>query len=54
MLADSSSIGFNENGSPSSLTLVKKQFAGRYAITSEEFTSEMVRIQNRICLCGRI
>lgn len=45
-LADSSSMNLKEDG-PSSVTLVKKEFAGRYAITSEEFTSEMVRLQNQ-------
>ena len=29
---------------PSTLTLVKKEFRGRYAISSEEFTNEMVTL----------
>lgn len=33
-----------EVGPSGSITLTKKQFGGRYAITSEEFTSELVRI----------
>ncbi|KAL5826788.1 hypothetical protein ACOSQ3_018629 [Xanthoceras sorbifolium] len=44
-LADSSSTNLIED--IPSLTLVKKQFAGRYAITSEEFTSEMVGAKSR-------
>ncbi|KAJ0095371.1 hypothetical protein Patl1_16076 [Pistacia atlantica] len=45
-LVDSSSAKLKEDG-PSSITLVKKQFAGRYAITSEEFTNEMVGAKSR-------
>jgi alpha-glucan,water dikinase len=41
-LADSSSTNLTE-GSPSPIKLVRKEFSGRYAISSEEFTSEMVR-----------
>lgn len=33
----------SEDGSFPSLTLAKKNFSGRYAITSDEFTGEMVR-----------
>ncbi|XP_042496996.1 alpha-glucan water dikinase, chloroplastic-like isoform X2 [Macadamia integrifolia] len=36
-----------EDGSSPSITLVKKQFCGRYAILSEEFTSEMVGAKSR-------
>ncbi|KAG8366087.1 hypothetical protein BUALT_Bualt17G0039400 [Buddleja alternifolia] len=42
-----SSSNSNEFSSSSSLTLVKKQFAGKYAISSEEFTSEMVGAKSR-------
>lgn len=42
----SSSIG-DDNVSAPSLTLVKKQFSGRYAISSEEFTSGMVGAKSR-------
>lgn len=33
-----------EVGPSGSITLTKKLFGGRYAITSEEFTSELVRL----------
>lgn len=33
-----------EVGPSGSITLTKKQFGGRYAITSEEFTSDLVRL----------
>ncbi|KAK1552116.1 hypothetical protein Q3G72_010601 [Acer saccharum] len=46
-LAYSSSTKLKKDGASPSLTLVKKQFAGRYAITSEEFTSEMVGAKSR-------
>ena len=35
---------FKEGDPFPSVKLVKKQFGGKYAISSEEFTSEMVRI----------
>lgn len=40
---DASSIHEND-GVPSTVTLVRKHFVGKYAIVSEEFTSEMVRL----------
>ncbi|KAG1366257.1 putative alpha-glucan water dikinase 2 [Cocos nucifera] len=43
----SSSAGVGDDQSPPSLTLVRKQFAGRYAISAEEFTSEMVGAKSR-------
>lgn len=43
----SSSAGIGDDQSPPSLTLVRKQFAGRYAISAEEFTSEMVGAKSR-------
>lgn len=42
-LAGASSSTVKE-GAPSNLSLVKKQFRGKYAISSEEFTSEMVTL----------
>uniref|UniRef100_A0A6M2F697 alpha-glucan, water dikinase n=1 Tax=Populus davidiana TaxID=266767 RepID=A0A6M2F697_9ROSI len=45
-LADSSSNNLTE-GSPSPIKLVRKEFSGRYAISSEEFTSEMVGAKSR-------
>ncbi|XP_042502200.1 alpha-glucan water dikinase, chloroplastic-like isoform X2 [Macadamia integrifolia] len=42
-----SSTSMQEDGSSPSLTLVRKQFCGRYAISSEEFTSEMVGAKSR-------
>ncbi|XP_050207604.1 alpha-glucan water dikinase, chloroplastic [Mercurialis annua] len=45
-LADSSSTNMKEVGS-SPIKLVKKQFSGRYAISSEEFTSDMVGAKSR-------
>ncbi|KAI3467562.1 hypothetical protein Pfo_024225 [Paulownia fortunei] len=42
-----SSTNSKEVSSAPSVTLVRKQFAGRYAITSEEFTSEMVGAKSR-------
>ncbi|XP_038994051.1 alpha-glucan water dikinase, chloroplastic-like [Hibiscus syriacus] len=45
-LADSSSSNLNGEV-PSSITLVKKQFAGKYAISAEEFTPEMVGAKSR-------
>ncbi|XP_024023864.1 alpha-glucan water dikinase, chloroplastic isoform X2 [Morus notabilis] len=45
-LADASTSPLKE-GAPSTLTLVRKKFNGRYAISSEEFTSEMVGAKSR-------
>ncbi|RAL51823.1 hypothetical protein DM860_010541 [Cuscuta australis] len=42
-----SSADLLEIGPSQSLTLIKKHFAGRYAITSEEFTSELVGAKSR-------
>ncbi|KAL3835592.1 hypothetical protein ACJIZ3_010328 [Penstemon smallii] len=42
-----SSTNSDEVSSAPSMALVKKQFAGRYAISSEEFTSEMVGAKSR-------
>lgn len=41
---DASSIHEND-GIPSTVSLVRKHFSGKYAIVSEEFTSEMVRLR---------
>lgn len=41
-LVDEKSTQLQEDSVPP-LALVRKQFNGRYAISSEEFTSEMVR-----------
>ncbi|XP_044491919.1 alpha-glucan water dikinase, chloroplastic isoform X2 [Mangifera indica] len=46
-LTDSSSAKLKEASPSSSITLVKKQFSGRYAITSEEFTNKMVGAKSR-------
>ncbi|XVE85121.1 hypothetical protein DITRI_Ditri17bG0066500 [Diplodiscus trichospermus] len=46
MLANSNSSNLKED-SPSSITLVRKQFAGKYAISAEEFTPEMVGAKSR-------
>ncbi|KAK7818574.1 alpha-glucan water dikinase [Quercus suber] len=45
-LADASSTNLKDGSSPS-LTLVRKKFNGRYAISSEEFTSDMVGAKSR-------
>ncbi|XVF85026.1 hypothetical protein PTKIN_Ptkin17bG0085500 [Pterospermum kingtungense] len=45
-LADSSSSTLKGDG-PSSITLVRKQFVGKYAISAEEFTPEMVGAKSR-------
>ncbi|XP_034899936.1 alpha-glucan water dikinase, chloroplastic isoform X3 [Populus alba] len=45
-LADSSSTNLKEV-SPSPIKLVRKQFSSRYAISSEEFSSEMVGAKSR-------
>ncbi|XP_010553614.1 PREDICTED: alpha-glucan water dikinase, chloroplastic [Tarenaya hassleriana] len=41
------SVKTKEDDVPSTITLVKKQFGGRYSISSEEFTSEMVGAKSR-------
>lgn len=46
-LRDPSPGNLKEDGSLPPLTLVRKQFGGRYAITSDEFTSEMVGAKSR-------
>ncbi|KAK9276289.1 hypothetical protein L1049_005820 [Liquidambar formosana] len=46
-LTDLSPANLKEDGPLSPLTLVRKQFSGRYAISSEEFTSEMVGAKSR-------
>ncbi|KAG4170394.1 hypothetical protein ERO13_A12G144400v2 [Gossypium hirsutum] len=43
-LADSSNL---KGDGPSSITLVRKQFGGKYAISAEEFTPEMVGAKSR-------
>ncbi|KAE8719299.1 hypothetical protein F3Y22_tig00109972pilonHSYRG00414 [Hibiscus syriacus] len=45
-LADSSSSNL-KGDVPSSITLIRKQFGGRYAISAEEFTTEMVGAKSR-------
>lgn len=42
-LIDGKSTHLKEVGSTPSISLVKKQFSGRYAVSSEEFTGVMVR-----------
>ncbi|KAK1279421.1 hypothetical protein QJS04_geneDACA002774 [Acorus gramineus] len=46
-LQDVSSANLKDDGSLSPIHLVKKQFSGRYAISAEEFTSEMVGAKTR-------
>lgn len=46
-LVDAKSTQLQEDGSVPTLSLVRKQFSGRYAISSEEFTSEMVGAKSR-------
>ncbi|KAA8533188.1 hypothetical protein F0562_033279 [Nyssa sinensis] len=46
-LTSGSSTNSKEVGALPSVTLVRKQFGGRYAISSEEFTSEMVGAKSR-------
>ncbi|KAG5520839.1 hypothetical protein RHGRI_033418 [Rhododendron griersonianum] len=46
-LRNASSTSLKEDDSLPSLTLVRKQFGGRYAISSDEFTSEMVGAKSR-------
>lgn len=43
-ILDASATKSKEDSSFPSLTLVKKKFGGRYAITSDEFTGEMVML----------
>jgi len=43
-ILDASATESEEGGSFPSLTLPKKKFSGRYAITSDKFTGEMVRL----------
>lgn len=53
-LADLSSNKLKEVG-PSPIKLIRKQFSGRYAISSEEFTGEMVRLAKwHLSLCFQI
>ncbi|XP_027348742.1 alpha-glucan water dikinase, chloroplastic [Abrus precatorius] len=44
---DDKSTHLKEVGSVSPLSLVRKKFSGRYAVSSEEFTSEMVGAKSR-------
>ncbi|KAI6694871.1 hypothetical protein NL676_022581 [Syzygium grande] len=46
-ILDASATKSKEDSSFPSLTLVKKKFGGRYAITSDEFTGEMVGAKSR-------
>ncbi|XP_068639129.1 alpha-glucan water dikinase, chloroplastic-like [Aristolochia californica] len=46
-LADPSSLNQRDDLAGPSLTLVRKQFAGRYAISADEFNSEMVGAKSR-------
>ncbi|OAY62835.1 Alpha-glucan water dikinase, chloroplastic [Ananas comosus] len=46
-LSNSSSSDVRDDQSSPSLTLVKKHFTGRYAISAEEFTSDMVGAKSR-------
>ncbi|KAL7196896.1 hypothetical protein ACSBR1_036832 [Camellia fascicularis] len=46
-LTSASSTNLNEEGPLPSIKLVRKQFGGRYAISSEEFTSEVVGAKSR-------
>ncbi|OVA19870.1 Pyruvate phosphate dikinase [Macleaya cordata] len=46
-LSGASTLNSKEDGSSPSIALVRKQFGGRYAISSEEFTSEMVGAKSR-------
>lgn len=43
---DDQSTHLKDIGSVSPISLARKKFSGRYAISSEEFTGEMVRFQN--------
>ncbi|KAF8388624.1 hypothetical protein HHK36_027301 [Tetracentron sinense] len=46
-LSDASSTDLREDGSSPSITLVREQYGGRYAISSEEFTIETVGAKSR-------
>eukprot|EP00262_Sarcandra_glabra_P002083 TRINITY_DN1233_c0_g2_i1.p1 TRINITY_DN1233_c0_g2~~TRINITY_DN1233_c0_g2_i1.p1 ORF type:complete len:1456 (+),score=336.06 TRINITY_DN1233_c0_g2_i1:107-4474(+) len=46
-LLDASSANLNEDGSSPSVTLVRKEFGGRYAISAQEFTSALVGAKSR-------
>ncbi|XP_061355011.1 alpha-glucan water dikinase, chloroplastic [Gastrolobium bilobum] len=46
-LIDNKSSHLEDVGSMSPLSLVRKQFSGRYAVSSEEFTGEMVGAKSR-------
>ncbi|KAF7829333.1 alpha-glucan water dikinase, chloroplastic [Senna tora] len=46
-LVNANATQLQEDGSVPPLNLVRKQFSGRYAISSEEFTSEMVGAKSR-------
>ncbi|XP_028072763.1 alpha-glucan water dikinase, chloroplastic-like isoform X1 [Camellia sinensis] len=46
-LTSAISTNLNEEGPLPSIKLVRKQFGGRYAISSEEFTSEVVGAKSR-------
>ncbi|KAK3416768.1 hypothetical protein EUGRSUZ_H02531 [Eucalyptus grandis] len=46
-ILDASATESEEGGSFPSLTLAKKKFSGRYAITSDKFTGEMVGAKSR-------
>ncbi|XP_072983787.1 alpha-glucan water dikinase, chloroplastic isoform X1 [Typha latifolia] len=46
-LSGSSSLNITDDQSSPAVNLVKKQFIGRYAISAEEFTSEMVGAKSR-------
>ncbi|WVZ24310.1 hypothetical protein V8G54_002854 [Vigna mungo] len=45
---DDQSTHLKDIGSVSPISLARKKFSGRYAISSEEFTGEMVRFQNDV------
>ncbi|PKA56704.1 Alpha-glucan water dikinase, chloroplastic [Apostasia shenzhenica] len=46
-LQDASPSNLTDSQTPPSLTLVRKEFAGRYSITAEEFSKEMVGAKSR-------
>ena len=45
---DDKSTQLKDVGSVSPISLARKKFSGRYAVSSEEFTGEMVRFQNSL------
>ncbi|KAH1239080.1 Alpha-glucan water dikinase, chloroplastic [Glycine max] len=47
-LIDDKSTQLKDVGSVSPISLARKKFSGRYAVSSEEFTGEMVRFQNSL------